>query len=302
MKRFIRILAVLGTAFILWYFVIKPNDYNIRFKANTSVGHAYTELLNWGAVSTLPDTNSFRNKEPYHKLTQQVEMGAHLYEINWSISRLNDSVSTIKAGINEPGHRLLHRLTLPFSDTDYEKATLDLVLDYKSFLDQSIEQFTIAIEEIGESPQRFCACTRSRTTPEQKAFSMMRDYSYLSGFITSSGLTPQGRPLVEVTRFDEENRMLEFNFCFPVGRKEHLPESPDIFFRDIAGRPSVKATYHGDYRFSEKSWYRLYDYAEDHDLNYLKTPIEVYHNNPNMGGDALQWTTTIYLPFEKEQS
>lgn len=128
---------------------------------------------------------------------------------------------------------------------------------------------------------------------------MMRDYSYLSGFITRSGLSPQGQPLVNVTQFDEENRVLDFDFCFPVSRTEDLPESPDIFFKTIPGKSAIKATYHGDYRFSEKSWYRIFEYAENMGYNFSKTPVEVYHNNPNMGGDALKWTTTIYLPLDK---
>lgn len=299
MKRTFRIIALLALGFVVWYFGIKPSDYNISFKAKTSIGHAYSELLNWGGVTALSEATTVQNRIPYHSLTHELQSGDKVYKIQWTITRLNDSIISVKAGINEPGNSLMNRLRIPFQDTEYEAATLDLVQDYKSFLDESTKQFRIAIDEKASQPEYFCACTRSTTSPEKKAFSMMRDYSYISGFITSSGLTPQGRPLVDVINFDEENRMLEFDFCFPVDRIAELPESPDIFFKEIKGKPAIKATYNGDYRFSEKSWYKLFEYAEIQGFTYRKTPLEVYHNNPNMGGDALKWTTTIYLPLEK---
>lgn len=299
MKRLFGIITLIGLGFALWYFAIKPHDYNISFKANTSTGHVYTELLNWGKVTEITAA-SVGSKSPYQRVVHQLKMASKTYEIDWAITRLNDTVTRVKAGISQPGKSMINRLLIPFQDTEYEQTTLELVLDYKSFLDESIKQFSITIDGEEASPEQLCACTRSKTTPEKKAFSMMRDYSYLSGFIASNGLTANGRPLVEVIDLNEENRILEFNFCFPVKRTDLRPESPDIFFRELTGSKALKATYHGDYRFSEKSWYRLFEYAEKLGKAYKKAPIEIYHNNPNMGGDALQWTTTIYLPLEEK--
>lgn len=300
MKRIFGIITLIGLGFALWYFTIKPHDYNISFKTRTSTGHVYTELINWGKVTEMPSATSVRSKSPYRHVVHQLEVDNQVYEIDWDITPLNDSVTEVKAGISQPGKGFINRLLIPFQDTAYEQTTLDLVLDYKSFLDESTKQFSITINGEEASPEQLCVCTRSETTPEKKAFSMMRDYSYLSGFIASNGLTANGRPLVEVIDLDEENRMLEFNFCFPVKPTEQRPESPDIFFRALTSSKAIKATYHGDYRFSEKSWYRLFEYAEKHGEKYKKAPIEIYHNNPNMGGDALKWTTTIYLPLEEK--
>jgi hypothetical protein len=32
------------------------------------------------------------------------------------------------------------------------------------------------------------------------------------------------------------------------------------------------------------------------------TPVEVFYNNPNMGGNALTWKAEIYLPLKEEGS
>ncbi|WP_224491312.1 hypothetical protein [Robertkochia flava] len=128
---------------------------------------------------------------------------------------------------------------------------------------------------------------------------MMRDYSYLSGFIASENLTPDGFPMIKIRDYDEKNRIIEFDFCFPLVEQDSLPESPDIFFRRIEQAPALKAVYNGDYRFSNKSWFELFEHAEKEEIPFSKTPLEIYHNNPNMGGDALQWTAEIYLPIDR---
>jgi hypothetical protein len=40
------------------------------------------------------------------------------------------------------------------------------------------------------------------------------------------------------------------------------------------------------------------DYADKNDLKISGLPVEVFHNNPNMGGDALKWKTEIYMPLK----
>lgn len=298
MKRLLQILSLLTGVFLLWYFIIKPNDYNVSFKAKTSNGHVYDELRNWSAIADMPSEINILKQDPYRSLTQDITFRDKEYRISWTVYKLNDSISRVKAGINEPGKSFLNRLSIPFGDTSYEEESLELVLNFKDFLDESIKQFKIKVEGKSSFTTKFCACTNARTTPEKKAFQMMRDYSYLSGFIASGKLKPDGNPLIQVLDFDEKSRLIEFDFCFPVKRQDSLPESPDIFFREVEQTPAIKAIYNGDYRFSNKAWYRMFEYAEDHEIPFEKKPLEVYYNNPNMGGDALKWTTEIYLPIK----
>lgn len=298
MKRLFAILGLLFLALLSWYFLIKPSDYNIYFNVSTSSGHAYDELLTWDSVSDAAEETSISAQLPYRELVQQLSLDEKNYTIQWNLSRLNDSTTRVKAGISEPGNRIMNRLLIPFLNTDFENTTLNLVMDYKKFLEESISQFRIKVTGTETTPSKFCACTRAKTTPEKKAFKMMRDYSYLSGFIASNGLEPDGNPVVEILKFREEERIIEFDFCFPFVKQDSLPESPDIFFKQFEARPAIKAIYNGDYRFSNKSWYHIFDYAEDQDIPYLKQPLEVYYNNPNMGGNTLEWVTDIYLPID----
>ncbi|WP_224491313.1 hypothetical protein [Robertkochia flava] len=131
MKRVLQILILLFGIFLVWYFIIKPNDYNIHFKAQTSAGLAYDELLNWSAVSDLPESSAIKDPELYKELTQEVDLHGATYVLNWTITRINDSITGINAGIKQPGKSLINRLLIPFSNTRYEEQTLELVKNYK---------------------------------------------------------------------------------------------------------------------------------------------------------------------------
>ena len=67
-------------------------------------------------------------------------------------------------------------------------------------------------------------------------------------------------------------------------------------------KKALKAIYHGNYITSDRAWYALMDYAEKNGIEVVPEPVEVFFNNPNMGGDALNWTAEIYLPIREEES
>ena len=47
-----------------------------------------------------------------------------------------------------------------------------------------------------------------------------------------------------------------------------------------------------------KGIYQIFDYAENNTIDLKNNIIEKFHNNPNFGGDALQWTTEVYIPIK----
>ena len=50
---------------------------------------------------------------------------------------------------------------------------------------------------------------------------------------------------------------------------------------------------------SDRAWYAIKNYAKNNAIEVLDTPIEVFLNNPNMGGNELDWTTHVYLPIKQ---
>jgi len=43
----------------------------------------------------------------------------------------------------------------------------------------------------------------------------------------------------------------------------------------------------------------LLDYAQKNNIPVEKKPIEIFYNNPNMGGDGLDWTTEVFMPIKE---
>jgi len=42
----------------------------------------------------------------------------------------------------------------------------------------------------------------------------------------------------------------------------------------------------------------MLNYAKKHDLKTIGEPIEFFYNNPNFGGNELEWKAEIFLPVE----
>ena len=60
----------------------------------------------------------------------------------------------------------------------------------------------------------------------------------------------------------------------------------------------MKAIYNGNYITSDRAWYSLHDYANKNNIKIEENPTEIFHNNPNMGGDELKWKTEVFIPIK----
>ena len=60
------------------------------------------------------------------------------------------------------------------------------------------------------------------------------------------------------------------------------------------------AIYNGNYITSDRAWYALLNYADKNNISVDALPIEIFYNNPEMGGNALLWKTEVYLPLKSE--
>ena len=94
------------------------------------------------------------------------------------------------------------------------------------------------------------------------------------------------------------NDSLHYNFGMPIIRSERLPMGTEIQYKRIFPKRALKAIYNGNYITSDRAWYALLDYAKNNSLEVDSTLIEVFHNNPNTGGDEENWKAEIYLPLK----
>ena len=281
---------------ILWYLFLKPQDYQVNFKAKAIPGTIFETVKAWnkGFDSVVP----LKYLSPSHfEQTILANDSVHIYE--WEIKRIHDSLSEVQVNIKDAHHSIKNRLSVPFSDTNFEKGSRRLLLDFNSLLTEHIRGFKVSVQGEEEIFSSFCACVKLNTSPEEKAKGMMANYNFLDAILVQNEVQLNGPPFVEVLDWDLENNSLSYNFCYPIIRSEKLPDHPDIEYKRIFSKNALKAIYNGNYITSDRAWYALWDYAEKNSIPIEKKPIEVFHNNPNMGGNELEWTTEVYMPIKQ---
>ncbi|TRZ43311.1 GyrI-like domain-containing protein [Robertkochia solimangrovi] len=297
MKKVFLTFIALGCFALGWYLFAKKGDLVVFFKANSSTGNLYNEVMHWHFNNELIKPVALQEIEEYNELEEELEYQGASLKINWEFTYENDSVTLVKARITEPSRSLINRLTIPFNDTEIEENGYKIVYNFKTFLEENLSMIKVTLEGTKDSPSGYCACIHSSSTPQRKAFEMMKNYNYVSDFLVDNGMTLEGKPMVQVTHYDKVLNKIEFDFCFPVKRKDSLPEHPEIFFKTIASQPSIKAVFNGNYIRSNKAWYSIYDYAKARGFALQDKPLEVFYNNPNFGGNELNWKTEIYMPL-----
>ncbi len=120
------------------------------------------------------------------------------------------------------------------------------------------------------------------------------------GYINDNEIELQGDPYLEVTKWDEELGTMEYNFCFPIAKSMSLPPSDLVFFKDSPSFRALKAEFNGNYAISNNAWYYLMEYAQQQNIKVKNAPTEVFLDDPQSGGNALEWKALIYIPVVDE--
>ena len=98
MKKISTIIGFFLAGFLLWYLIIKPYDYLVTFKVKTTVGTINQSIKLWNI--------SLENSSPIQQdnlanLTQQIKIKDSTYDYEWSLSRLNDSITKVKVYVTD---------------------------------------------------------------------------------------------------------------------------------------------------------------------------------------------------------
>lgn|SRR5690606_22118439 len=287
-------LALVGVA--IWYLGIKKADYIYMFSEKTSTGTLFYTISNWDKASTQVNTQTI-DSSLYKQLTQKLFYKGKHYILYWDLKNVNDSITSVSVGIKEPNHSLYNRITAPFAATEFKRQIIAFLTDFKTVLSKNLSTFKVDIVGRSFTPKKSCACVNVTTTPKDKASQMMRYYNYINEYIITHKLESDGYPMVVINAFDKQSNRIDMDFCFPVSGVISLPKSERIYFKKLSAQPALKAVFNGNYMYSHQGWYKLYDYAENHDLELTTKIVEQFYNNPNMGGNALKWKTEIYMPI-----
>ena len=297
MKKVALWLGIAVIAVLFWYFLVKPYDYLVRFEVKTSPGAVNQMIKIWNGVLESPGTIE---QESLNELKQTLTFNDSTHIYHWKMRRLTDSTSQIKVYARDADHSFDNKLTVPFRDTDFEKRTRKTLTDYLEKLNEHIDRFRVTYLGETEIPQKFCAYTTVTTSQYGKAMGMMRDHNYIGGQLVRNKIKLDGTPMVEIVEWNQEKDSLVFHFCYPIVKTDSLPDLGEIKYKQMESAKALKAEFNGNYIFSDRAWYYLRDYAQENGLEVTDKPVEIFYNNPNMGGDELKWKADIFMPLKEE--
>lgn len=285
----VTILALAG----VWYFLIKDHDYKISFNTTAAPGTIYLRALHWK-----PDRTNTISKVPYKELLQKLDLGASLVNLKWEFTPVNDSVTRIEASVRSTEDIFLQRLKLLAGQSAQQKRMAEELKTFRDLLEKDRDLFDIQV--VGEAmlPEALCACIPLEGQMEKKAAGMMQNIGLLQEYMRQHEQQLDGKPRVQVTRWDYSTNHIGFDFCFPVSSEKDLPDTPLITIKKIPSQKALKALFRGNYIFSHHAWLQLLNYAQIHDFEVAGEPLEIFINNPELGGDSRNWEAEVYLPVK----
>ncbi|TDQ33250.1 GyrI-like domain-containing protein [Zeaxanthinibacter enoshimensis] len=297
MKRLGLLFLLVVILALCWYLFMKPFDYLVRFETRGNAGTINQTLKTW---NTTQENAAITAQQDLYEIVQQLPAGDTQHEYHWKITPESDTTSLVQVYVTGADSSFKDRAAILFSDTQFEKETRKRVTDFARYLNDHLDKFRVRITGITELPATFSACTQLETSQIGKAFGMMKNYPLLSEVMAADSVPLNGRPYVELQQWNRKKDSISFKFCYPIMQTDSLPLHQEIHYTERPGIRAIKAVYNGNYLTSDRAWYALLNYAKKNGLETTGLPIEVFFNNPNMGGNELEWTAEIYLPLKSE--
>ena len=285
--------------FLLWYLFIKKNDYEINFKAKTATATVYQGILDWAKSREKAEKEKFivTSKKQFTELTQTVTTDNGVVVYNWTIERINDSITKVKVGINDKNNKIWNRLSAPFG-SKFIKNEIQKIKTFKTGLEEHLSNFKIGKITEGATDEVFVAYITLETVMQEKAQTMIGNDNTIVGYLYNNKIKIIGKPICEVLNLDLETEKISFNYCFPIDKNTKYIADKNVKFKTIPSKKGLKIDYFGNYRTSDRAWFSAIDYAKKQNIALDMKPIENYLNNPFNGGSESEWKTTIVIPYK----
>ena len=296
MKKILGIILFVLLGVLIWLVFLKPSDFVAVLEARSVPGTINHTLKTWSR--SLENSDIRQGKDQNH-LRQELRSNDSLFVFEWGLNRKNDSLTQIEVGVSLESANPLMRIRNLFSDTDFKRRSRNTILDFNEKLKEHLASFRVRIDGQASLDPTYCAYVTIENGQLEKALGMMQNYSLLTDVLLENNIELNGMPFVEVTHWDQEKEQLKYNFCYPIVKKDSLPSDGLVSFKQFKGGQYLKATYNGNYISSDRAWYALLDHAERHGVEIEEKPVEIFFNNPNMGGDELKWRADSYMPLSQ---
>tara|TARA_R100001369_G_scaffold20091_1_gene36677 strand:+ start:167974 stop:168897 length:924 start_codon:yes stop_codon:yes gene_type:complete len=304
MKKIILLFLTLLLSGLIWYLFIKKYDYQFQMDTKYGPGTAFHEISEWKRFNAgfSEDNITVIQGEPFKNLTQKVNSfsDSHI-EFYWEFEKRNDSLTKVVLNVRDKDNSLGNRLDIlnPFVKSNFIDSLKQNLLAFRQRLKNEQTAYRIQISDsIVISPALDCICHISENIPVRgKAIEMVETIDILEDYILSRKLKLTGNPFVKIIKWNREENIIDFEFCFPVNLVQDIRPSEEVKFRQFPSSTALKAVFNGNYRLSHKAWFDLLYTAEERDFKTQGLPLEVFFNNPNVENTpSTTWKAVIYLP------
>jgi len=300
-NKFILGFSLLLSVFLIWYLFVKETDYTISFTVKAGTGTVFQGINEWSVTQLEKEKENYKiiAKNNFDFIKQRMTKNHSQIDYTWEMVPINDSMTKVNVGIKEWNHSLYNKISAPFVNTKFKEEQIQKIKSFKEGLNDHISKFKYKIDGLGSSKEEFVAYISLKSVLQTKAQTMIGNDGIITGFLQTHNIKIQGRPYVEVTKWDFEKETLDFNYCFPIDKNTKIIADKEVKFKTIPAMKGLKATYFGNMRTSDRSWFALLDYAKKNGYELNNKPLEHFFANPFNGGDELSWKTEVIIPFVK---
>lgn len=300
-RKVVSILIFFFLAITIWYLFIKEYDYQIRFQVDMAPQGIYYEVKNlkyWKenkeSKIAIIDQIIFKN------IQQKVSDDQVDFKLDWNFKRINDTSTEIVVGIISNENKISNRIQVLLGSSALVADVKNELIKFRNKLLEFSKSFKVQITGETNMPNFAYASVLARSKRSQKASEMIAKNSSLIPVIDNNMETGD-YPFVKVTSWNTDTDDLEFYFGFPIRHKNHslTPES-NFYYGKLPGNKAIKATFYGNYRNSDQAWFALVNYAEQHQIDVVLEPLEIFYDNPMQGGNELEWRAEVYLPLKEQ--
>ncbi|WP_394750367.1 GyrI-like domain-containing protein [Spongiimicrobium salis] len=293
-------ISLLVAAVSVWYFFVKPYDYQIRFEKKTSPGTIFNHVDKWVKALAKSENTVILNAttKPYTHSEFDLKIKDSIISMDWDFESITDSTTQITISVRDHQNSAITRFKNLVSNPPLKKMLLNKTSKFNRSLNNLLELHKVKIIGEADIPKGFYAFIASKSTIDQKANTMIKLNVEILYWLKKQNIEVIGRPILVTTSWEVPKDSISFDFMFPIQKKDSLPFHESIKFKSHGGGRGIKAIFNGNYRISDRAWFSLYEFAKRNNIAIETLPIEYFRNDPLEGSNAIDWITEIYLPLK----
>lgn len=285
---------------LVWYFKIKKEDYQISFEAPVHKGIVYKHILHWNQYAH-DDIDSIKTitNIPLKTIEQLIYIQDSTFLYHWDFSNKVFGTTKVTAHISDKKNSASQRLQVPFFQNRFVQRSIKNVENIAKGIRIEKQKFKLSTIKDTIVETGYCAYLPVQSKIDKKATSMLAAIAPIMKYIKTNNIEITNNPFLEVTRWDQQNNIIDYNFCFPIKKSDSIPINDNIKFKTNSSFNALNVTFNGNYRISDYGWYHLLDYANDNQIQVKPLPFEIFLDDPHGGGNPLDWKAEIFLPLEE---